>query len=185
MNKKRVSLFVLFSGMLVSVQTAGARPANYLGTKRCKGCHKEQYQSWKDTAMAKSLDSLVPGMKSEAKSEAGLDPNKDYTADPKCLSCHATGYGEPGGFKSYAETPDLGGVACEGCHGPGEQYYSVMSKKRKTYRRIDLLSAGYVVPTGEVCNKCHVPGCPTTDEEYEMDFDDSIGHERFPLKYEH
>jgi len=181
---KKVLLLVL-PVMLVWIQGAEALKAKYLGYKRCRGCHKKQYNSWKDTAMSKTFNALVPGVNAEGKTEAGLDPNKDYTQDPKCLRCHATGYGEPGGFKSYVETPDLAGVTCEACHAAGDRYYLVMSKKRKTYRLIDLLAAGYERPSQTTCNKCHVPGCPLADKDHSMDFDDSIGHDRFPLRYEH
>lgn len=185
MNKKGLLLSVLFVGVMAAGIKAEARPPKYLGYKGCRGCHKKQYESWKDTSMAKTFEALLPGMRTEGKSDAGLDPMKDYSNDPKCLRCHATGYGEPGGFTNYAETPGLTGVTCEACHNPGERYYSVMSKRRKTYRFIELMSAGYVRPGQSACNKCHVPGCPTVDEDYSMDFDDSIGHDRFPLKYEH
>jgi hypothetical protein len=67
--------------------------------------------------MAKSFDLLKPGVAAEAKTAHNLEPNKDYTADAECLSCHTTGYGQPGGFVSVAETPKLVGVQCEVCHG--------------------------------------------------------------------
>lgn len=181
----RKSILFTLAVMVLGVQTAEAKPVEYLGYKRCQGCHKKEAKSWKESTMSKAFDALVPGVNPEGKTEAGLDPTKDYTSDPKCLRCHATGYGEPGGFKNFIDTPDLAGVTCEACHNAGGRYVSVMAKKRKTYRLIELLTAGYVRPSQAACNKCHVPGCPTTDDDYDMDFDDSIGHDRFPLKYDH
>ena len=181
---RKMLLFALLA-TLMGTQTAEARKPTYLGYTGCKGCHRKQYESWKDTTMAQTFNALVPGVNTEGKSEAGLDPQEDFTNNPKCLRCHATGYGEPGGFTSFEETVSLAGVACEACHGAGERYYGLMSKKRKTYRLIELLKAGFVRPNQKTCNKCHVPGCPLADDDHEMDFDDSSGHDRFPLKYQH
>jgi hypothetical protein len=161
-----------------------AKPPSYLGYKRCRGCHKQEYDSWKEGTMNfNAFKALLPGARAEAKTDAGLDPNKDYTAEPECLRCHATGYGEPGGFTSYVETPDLAGVTCEACHGPGEKFWKVMAKDRHFYQRIDLIYKGMKVPNQATCDKCHTPGCPTESDE--MDFDDTAAHDRFPLKGEH
>ena len=38
--------------------------------------------------------------------------------DSRCLPCHTTGYGQPGGFVSVGETPHMKDIQCEACHGP-------------------------------------------------------------------
>jgi len=101
----------------------------YEGYKLCQWCHYVQVRSWLNGAKAKAFDSLKAGVKKEAKIKAGLDPNKDYTRDTECLPCHTTGYKEKGGFKSIEETPDMAGVQCEACHGPGGKFTWVMKRK--------------------------------------------------------
>jgi hypothetical protein len=62
----------------------------------------------------------------------------------ECFKCHTTGYGEPGGFTSAGQTPDLKNPGCEVCHGPG-------SLHAESGDPADLA----VTVTLEVCNKCH------------------------------
>ena len=77
--------------------------AAYLGAGACKKCHIKVYNSWKKTKMAKAFDTLKPGEDAEAKTKLKLDPQKDYTKDVKCLECHTTGFGMPGGYKIGSE----------------------------------------------------------------------------------
>lgn len=107
----------------------------YVGMARCKMCHNrassgKYVDSWEETLHAKAFEALKGG---EQK-------------DPKCLPCHTTGYGEPGGFASLEETPKMVGVQCEVCHGPGELH--IKSKP-------DNVIPNQGVPTEETCVKCH------------------------------
>jgi len=110
------TLLVVFSLTLImtfySIASAEGKDIEYVGAKKCKACHLKEYKAWEQTRNAKSFEDLKPGAKAEEKKKARLDPNKDYTTDAKCLKCHTTGYGKPGGFKSMAETPDLANVQC-------------------------------------------------------------------------
>ena len=63
----------------------------YVGTKECAACHFEQFMTWRATPHAKAFDIM---------------PEK-YRADASCLKCHSTGFGEPTGFKSLQQTPNL------------------------------------------------------------------------------
>ncbi len=161
---------------------------SYVGAKKCKACHLKEFTSWSETRMAKSFELLQPGASAEAKKKAKLDPGKDYTADPVCLACHTTGYGKPGGFVSLASTPDLVGVQCEMCHGPGGTFTQKenMSLTNKEYKKADLVKLGLV---GEItktqCENCHNPKSPFY-KEFKFEERKAKGtHEKFPLKFKH
>lgn len=163
----------------------------YVGTKNCKRCHLKEWRSWSETAMATSFQALLPGERADAKSAAGLDPDKDYSTDPTCVRCHVTGYGKEGGFVDMESTPELAGVGCEACHGPGGTYTQdgYMTLKNKEYHKADLVAVGLVGEvTGEQCVVCHNAESPFVPDDFVFDFaakKDEGTHETFPLKYEH
>jgi hypothetical protein len=179
------SLVALAAGVLC--QTAGAEHA-YVGVKKCKACHLNEFKSWSETRMAKSFELLKPGVAAAAKTKAKLDPAKDYTKDASCLPCHTTGYGKPGGFVDFATTPDLAGVQCEMCHGPGGTYTQKehMSLQNKEYKRAELVKVGLVGPiTKDTCVSCHNPKSPFF-KDFKFEERKSKGtHEKHPLKYPH
>ncbi|NQT21126.1 MAG: hypothetical protein HQ592_15570 [Planctomycetes bacterium] len=77
----------------------------YVGSKKCMKCHFKEYSAWKKMPKAKAFDVIAD------------EPDKEL-----CYPCHATGWGDPNGFKSKEATPHLVGVQCEGCHGPGGKH---------------------------------------------------------------
>ncbi|MFQ5645924.1 MAG: multiheme c-type cytochrome [bacterium] len=193
-KRKRIWLSGAIVAILFTVAVfhgkAYAKKAHYLTIARCKGCHKKWYKSWRtNSSMSfQSYKALFPNISVDNKTEAGLDPQKDYTKVSLCLKCHVTGYGVPGGYVDNDTTPEMGGVTCEACHGPGSKYFQSMSKKRRTFTITEIFSKEYVRPTQATCNRCHHGGderCPTVDDDYSMDFDKSAAHENFSLRYEH
>jgi hypothetical protein len=174
-----------------SAVTTMADDFAYVGSKKCKMCHLKEYKSWAETKMANTFEVLKPGVRAEQKAAAGLEPNKDYTGDETCLPCHVTGWGKPGGFTSLEQTPDLAGVGCETCHGPGRTYLEpeYMSRQNKEYKRSDLVAVGLVAEiTAAQCTSCHNADSPFVGEDFVFDFEQSKTdgtHEKIPLKYEH
>ncbi|MGD2109623.1 MAG: multiheme c-type cytochrome, partial [Phycisphaerae bacterium] len=79
------------------------RPA-YVGVDACIECHLEVHASWTDTRHAGAFETLI------------ADGEEENAA---CLPCHTVGYDGAGGFVDLATTPELAGVQCENCHGPG------------------------------------------------------------------
>lgn len=113
----------------------------YLGVKWCQGCHSRRspnpkmriFHSWEGSAHARAWERL---------------PEKDRE-NPACLRCHSTGYGMP--RRPDVADEDLRGVQCEACHGPGSHYFTWnVMKDRET-----SLARGMVLPTREVCARCH------------------------------
>lgn len=181
----------LFVTAVIFISHTAAGGAGYIGATKCKACHIKQYKSWAKTPMASAFESLKPGVKAEAKKNAGLDPDRDYTHDSGCLECHTTGYGRPGGFKSIEETPKLANVQCESCHGPGGNYREIM-KTDKEFKLADIKSVGFVMPSEDEqgCLTCHGERSPfneKVDPKYRFGFKERLErvHEHFPLKYQH
>lgn len=160
----------------------------FIGNKGCRKCHLKQHRSWLETKMARSFELLRPGERAAEKEKAGLDPAADYTTDAECLPCHTTGYGQPGGFVSETETPELAGVGCEACHGAGGEYTTTqyMSLKNKEYKRSEVVGAGLTYPIDvETCAGCHNERSPFFKEfNFEERKAEGI-HKVSPLKYNH
>jgi hypothetical protein len=74
----------------------------------------------------------------------------------RCLACHTVGLGLPSGFISAEETPQLGGVQCENCHGPGGNH---------AFNPFDEDMQPKVTLAAETCGGCHNDAHhPTYDE---------------------
>lgn len=82
----------------------------YVGSAACGGCHQQAYSWWRNHAHGVAYLTLQ-------------QRHKEYNLD--CVSCHVTGYGEPGG-STVTHTLDgaLRNVGCESCHGPGAAHVS-------------------------------------------------------------
>ncbi|MGH9367221.1 MAG: cytochrome c family protein [Thermoanaerobaculia bacterium] len=191
MKTFRCSFFLAGGLALLLSAWAGARTPSYAGAKKCKMCHLKQFQTWEQTKMAKSFELLRTGVAAEAKKKANLDPQKDYTHDEKCLACHTTGYGKPGGFVSVEKTPELVGVQCESCHGPGSEYLKegAMTLKNREYKRAEMVNLGLVLIDAETCtSQCHNNRSPFVGKDYVFNYEQRRTqgtHEHVPLKFEH
>jgi cytochrome c553 len=189
MNRQIVPVLLVafvFALLVLVPASVQAQEFEYVGSAKCKKCHLKQFKSWESTTMAQAFESLRPGAKAEAKTAAGLDPDKDYTTDAACVTCHVTGMGKAGGFVDEASTPDLVGVGCESCHGAGGTYIQDehMSLKNKEYKRADIIAVGMIDDPLTTCESCHNADSPTSTGEFVANKDDGI-HEHHPLKYEH
>lgn len=104
--------FALALLMLENVQGLTAQGSTYVGSETCSQCHPEQYERY--SRYSKKARSSVH----VTRMAADLKPQELA----KCFECHATGYGQPGGFVSFEQTPHLANAGCEVCHGPGSQH---------------------------------------------------------------
>ena len=160
-----VSLFLLLSTFpFLPMEVLAREPVrhNYVGVDLCKLCHKkkelgDQYDVWTNTHHSKAFYTLGTPEAKEVAIKAGV---KDPQQSNKCLRCHSTAYA----FTEGKVAEDLlveDGVQCESCHGPGEEYMYVEVMENIE----DAKVMGLVMPTEEVCRKCHNPESPTWDPE--------------------
>ncbi len=128
-------------GCISNGDGGGTVTSQFLGASECQLCHSRHYTDWLDTSHAGALNTLKA---------IGQDKN------PDCIGCHTVGFGQEGGFVSEAATPNLAGVQCENCHGPGYEHRSnVTDPKARPTRSI----------AASVCGNCHNGAHhPTTDE---------------------
>ncbi len=111
---------VIITFLLIGILWAAMAPvsvlansgAEYVGSSVCSQCHEEQYESYlKYSKKSNSYQSILKMKKGLTEAEL-----------KQCLSCHTTGYGQPGGFVSAEKTPQLKNAGCEVCHGPGSAH---------------------------------------------------------------
>ena len=80
---------------------------------------------------------------------------------PACLTCHASFLtATPGTQNRYGSPPfGEGGVACERCHGPGEQHIRNMRAGNSTHDAA-ILNPAKLAPDlrDSVCSQCHLTG---------------------------
>lgn len=107
----------------------------YVGDKKCKLCHKKVFKAWEKTSHARAFQAMLDS--------AGVDTT--------CLSCHAVGYQQAGGFIDTTSTAHLKAVQCESCHGPGSKYLKLPIMKD----REKALANGMILPDETVCKSCH------------------------------
>ena len=139
-----------------SVSLSFGAPPQYVGSKGCS-CHKLELTSWDLSSHGRAFDILKPGNKRREKLKAGLDPDKDFTKERKCLKCHTTGYRKRGGFFNLKTTAHMTDVGCESCHGPGSKYRKLHEDNPVTIDRklAKALGARYGSEDFQVCTACH------------------------------
>ncbi len=114
------------------------QPYSYVGAQACAMCHPSVHQQYTNTAHAKAYQTLK---------NIGMHNNS------RCLSCHTVGYNS-GGFVNESTTPNLAGVQCENCHGPGGQHLTNPVAIRPI-----------ITQSAMMCGGCHTDAHhPTYDE---------------------
>ncbi len=174
-----------------------AKGATYIGVKKCKSCHFKQWNSWRKTKMAQTFEVLKPGVRSEEKTKLKFDPNKDYTQDTTCLSCHTSGFGIPGGYivpadgdaEAKKQAADNAGVTCEGCHGPGSKSVEIqedIKENKRPYKFAELRAVGFQKAGVRSCTPCHNASDPGKEPGYHFEYEERRKegqHENIELKY--
>ena len=154
--------------------------AAFVGNKACMSCHKAEALDWQRSRHAKAFELLAAGRKPAEKRRGNLDPEKNFQKDEKCIKCHTTGYKQEGGFRDIESTPDLAGVGCEMCHGPGKEYREIHKRMMLDFKRDEVRAVGQTYATlgDEVCENCHghkdMPLTKEMDPKYEFIFEDRM-----------
>jgi len=107
------------------------KDSQFAGADACQGCHKQDYDLWKNSGHAHAMETLIPVEKDR---------------DPECVSCHSLAYGLDGGFLSLKTTPQYAGIQCENCHGPRRDHISNPAAKDPREKS---------VAPKDVCTTCH------------------------------
>ena len=146
-----VMLAVLCLGF---VSTVGAADEHkFIGAKKCKMCHKDQFATWSSKAHSKAFATLGSDESKKIAAEKGIE---DAQKDPGCLSCHATAAGVDAKLLGKGFSMEEG-VGCEACHGAGNDYKS--GKVMKDHAA--SVAAGLVEINEKTCTVCHNEKSPT------------------------
>ena len=118
----------------LSIPEAAPGQASYVGDEQCAGCHEDAHDVWTETPHSHAWASLV---------------EKGKTFDPECVSCHVTGYDQPGG-SIVGKVEGLMNVQCEACHGPGSIHITAPDE-------LDIAGQVHRLAPAELCITCHDP----------------------------
>jgi hypothetical protein len=110
---------------------------DFSGWRVCAGCHALATSRWQGTGHAGAYATLEKN-------------NRQFNVD--CLLCHVTGGEAVSTDRLASLPPELRGVGCEVCHGPGRRHAE--GKELTRPRRVPE----------KLCRNCHVP-------EHDGDFD--------------
>jgi hypothetical protein len=131
--------------------------ATYVGSEKCKECHKEAYKIWKESPHARAYASLVKAQRPSLRQ-----------FDGECIVCHVTGFEHTGGFADEKTTPHLKENGCENCHGPASLHIEQMRQGNVNREMLALMNPYKTQPNetpegtqkrltrlGFSCQKCH------------------------------
>ena len=127
-------VLVLLPAVAWAADAKQSAKSAYIGSNACQQCHESEYKNFITYSKKAHSRQNVEKMRSKLSTEelAG------------CYVCHTTGYGDKSGFVSYENTPHLGDVGCETCHGPGADHAESGEKTAITRK-----------PSSESCLVCH------------------------------
>ncbi len=158
-------IVLLMAGVGFLVLQAEEKKFEYVGSEKCKICHKSeksgnQWGIWESSKHAKAFETLASEDSKKVANEMGID---DPQKSDKCLSCHNGWDGEEA-------------VGCEDCHGPGSEYKSMKVMKGIFKGELKGEDYGLVTPDEESCKRCHNEESPTYKEFKFEEFLKQIAH---------
>jgi hypothetical protein len=111
-NLKSVGVLESYPRLPYALVNAPA-DATFVGAESCRDCHRKVYEHWESTKHAHGYEPLISDPR---------DSGRNREHDAACVSCHTVGFEFVGGFVTADKTPELKGVQCESCHGPGSAH---------------------------------------------------------------
>jgi len=174
MRREALLVVCFMAALLYSGNKVYADESKYIGVSKCKICHMSdakgnQYKHWQESGHAKAYETLASEDAKKTAQKVGLasDPQKSA----QCLKCHVTAFGVKDDLKEGSFNI-ADGIGCETCHGPGSDYkgLAVMKDRQKS------IAAGLIIPTKEVCLKCHNEESPNYKEFNYDEFYKKIAH---------
>ena len=132
MMPKRVSCIAALALLLIAPRAFSEESGTYVGSMKCAACHSPITKAWQETNHFRAIESLKKTKQENL---------------PDCVKCHVTGYERDGGFIDNELTPEMAGVQCEVCHGPGGDHVKDPAGKKL------IRESGE-----ETCRQCHTKG---------------------------
>jgi predicted CXXCH cytochrome family protein len=105
--------------------------AAFVGNEPCRTCHEDAFPVWEKSKHSHAWETLE-------------DLGKQFHLN--CVSCHVTGWEQPGGVCRLDKVAGREDVGCESCHGPGSEHADAPSKD-------NILAS----PGESLCVTCHNP----------------------------
>ncbi|MEE8395407.1 MAG: multiheme c-type cytochrome [bacterium] len=113
--------------------------SQFVGAATCRTCHAAPGKIWEASRHGGALKTLER-------------VGKQF--DPECIACHVAGF-KRGGFVSAQLTPNMAGVQCENCHGPGKAHLANPAAKPAAFSPPGSNGAG-AKPGQATCRTCHL-----------------------------
>jgi len=116
----------------------------FVGNSKCRLCHRKFFIGRKKDPHDHAMESLL---------------SSKYEKNPRCLTCHSTGYRTKSGFVDMQRTPRLANVQCEGCHGPGNIHIDIAKDKLRNKEK--FIEGGFLAGQDspdilrKMCKSCH------------------------------
>jgi hypothetical protein len=114
---------------------SGVVAHDFVGAERCRSCHVEEYEAWRNGPHARAMEAL----------------GERERNDPRCKQCHTMVPSDP--------DPVLAGIQCETCHGPGKWYSTDWAMRDAELRELQ----GFAKPDAKTCARCHTDSTPSIE----------------------
>lgn len=122
----------------------GSGKFRFVSNSKCRPCHKSFFIGRKKDPHDHAMKNII---------------STKYEKNPRCLTCHSTGYRTKSGFVDMKRTPRLANIQCEGCHGPGNVHIDMVKEKLRD--KENFIEGGFLAGQDnpqvlkKICLSCH------------------------------